>query len=194
MLDQLHYGQMERRRHEDNELTSADRRRSPARRRMIVFIAAIQLVLPVALTIADGYLEVLHQRARCLAHRGASDAALSARSPGRHLRDLSFPLARRQCKARRSACARVVERIPSFVSSEVRVAANARSSTPPSAARRPPDQRSSRDSFARPRIKKQTMAYPCGATAPHTDLFITVNRGLDMHLSFKPHHRCGSVR
>ena len=125
---------------------------------MIVFIAAIQLVLPVALTVADGYLEALGAReCRCLAHRGAWNAALSARSPGRHLRDLSFPFARGRCKAGRSACS-ACHRTNSFF----RFKRGARCcntcdprSNPPLAPHRPPDHRSSRDKFARPRITIQ---------------------------------------
>lgn len=129
---------MERRCHENNELMDASRRRSPSRRAMIVFIAAIQLVLPVALTVADGYLEVLAPESAVVSH---IEAHGTPHCPRVHQEDTCaichFLSRAGGVKPEGPPAPRVIERIPSFVSSEVRVATT-RAILDPTLPRAPP--------------------------------------------------------
>jgi len=97
---------------------------SRARRATIVLLAAMQLVLPAALTVADGYLELRAPENAVFAH---IEAHGTPRCPRVHQEDncaINHFLSRAGgIKPEGPPAPRVVNRIPSHVSTEVRVAA-----------------------------------------------------------------------
>jgi hypothetical protein len=105
---------------------------------MVVFLAAMQLILPAALTVADGYLEVRAPEYAAFAH---VEAHGTPRCPRVHQEDncaINQFLARaNSTKPEAPQTPRVVETIPSFVSAEVRVVA-ARAVLDPTLPRGPP--------------------------------------------------------
>lgn len=105
---------------------------------MIVLIAAMQVVLPAALTVADGYLELRAPEYAAYAH---VESHGTPRCPRVHQEDncaINHFLSRvGAVKSEGPPAPRVVERIPSFVSSEVRAAAK-RATLDPALPRAPP--------------------------------------------------------
>lgn len=91
---------------------------------MIVLIAAMQLVLPAALSVADGYLELRAPENAVFAH---IEAHGTPRCPRVHQEDncaiCHFLSRAGGVKPEGPPAPRVVDRIPSHVSTEVRVAA-----------------------------------------------------------------------
>jgi hypothetical protein len=89
---------------------------------MVVFLAAMQLILPAALTVADGYLEVRAPEYAAFAH---VEAHGTPRCPRVHQEDncaINHFLSRAgNAKPEPPRAPRVVELIPSFVSADVRV-------------------------------------------------------------------------
>ena len=96
-------------------------RRTPARRAMIVFLAAVQLALPPALAVADGVLELRAPENAVFAHVEEHD---TPHCPRVHQEDncaLCHFLSRTSAlKSAPPRLPRVAGRIPSFVASEVR--------------------------------------------------------------------------
>jgi hypothetical protein len=106
---------------------------------MIVAIAAIQVLLPVGLTVADGYLEELAPESAVVSH--IEERGGTPHCPRVHQEDTCaichFLSRAGGVKPEGPPAPRVVERILSFVSSEVRVAAS-RAVLDPTLPRAPP--------------------------------------------------------
>ena len=95
--------------------------RSPKRRAMIAFLAAVQLVLPAALAVADGYLELRAPDDAAYAHIEAHGTPHCPRVHDEATCAIFHFLSRTGAvKSEAPRLPRVVARIASYVSSEVR--------------------------------------------------------------------------
>ena len=119
-------------------MTGAERQTSPARQAMVVLFAALQLVLPAVLTVADGYLELRAPEYAAFSH---VESHGTPGCPRVHQEDncaINHFLSRvGAVKSEGPPAPRVVERIAPFVSSELHQAAR-RAVLDPSLPRAPP--------------------------------------------------------
>jgi len=95
--------------------------KSPARRAMVVFLAAVQLALPAALSVADGYLELRAPENAVFAHIEAHGTPHCPRVHDEATCAIFHFLSRTGAvKSDAQRLPRVVERIASYLASEVR--------------------------------------------------------------------------
>jgi hypothetical protein len=123
---------------DSTEVKGVAQSHSTARRAMIILIAAMQLVLPAALTVADGYLELRAPENAVFAH---IEAHGTPRCPRVHQEDncaiCHFLSRAGGVKPEGPPAPRILERIPSHVSTQVRVAARC-ATVDPTLPRAPP--------------------------------------------------------
>jgi hypothetical protein len=121
-----------------DDMIDGARLMSRSKRISVLLFAAAQLALPAALTVADGYLEIRAPENAVFAH---IEAHGTPRCPRVHQEDtcaiFHFLSRTGAVKPEAPPAPRVVEKIASFVSSEVRVAAG-RAILDPTLPRAPP--------------------------------------------------------